>query len=245
MTQSSLPKGIQLGRILAGESHMDVVYFLAMPFRGRDAIKIGTSTRLKARISSVSYAAEFDDVLLLVPGGHDVETMFHDRFSEYRIPPYAELFWREGRLAGFLATAPPVSFATAFAARIRRTFTKNRKAKPEPEYKPRPRPAPVPAPSPEPALPPAPAPAPDASMPMSLLEITKAFLLPRGTDAEQRKRTQVLRQDRYRSDKGELPVGLEFPEPVAVRVDGWRTELYVPSQVIEFNTARRGAPARR
>jgi hypothetical protein len=236
MTQDQEPQGIQLGRILAGDAHMDVVYFLAMTFREREAVKIGTSTRLKKRVSSVSYAAEMEDVILLVPGGHDVETLFHNRFREYQIQPFAELFWREGRLGEFLAMAPAVSFATAFAARVRRRFTKNPKAKPEPKYKPqpelqsRPEPALEAAPDPEPEIP-------LLNTPMSLLEIVRAFIVPEGTAERQAKYTQRLRQDRYRSDKGELRDGLVFPEPV--EVDS-QTEKFLPAAVIEFNEARRG-----
>jgi hypothetical protein len=79
----------------------------------------------------------------------------------------------------------------------------------------------------------------DLSEPMSLLEIVRAFILPRGTAEEQKKHVQMLRQDRYRSDKDELPGELKFPEPVVI--DGQRqTEKFVPSAVIEFNGARRG-----
>ncbi|HLI38765.1 MAG TPA: hypothetical protein VKV80_15705 [Streptosporangiaceae bacterium] len=84
------------------------------------------------------------------------------------------------------------------------------------------------------------APATDLGTPMSLLEITRTFLLPHGSQEEQKKLAQVLRQDRYRSDKGELPGSLAFPEPAAVAVDGRQTELFIPSSVIEFNQARRG-----
>jgi hypothetical protein len=84
------------------------------------------------------------------------------------------------------------------------------------------------------------APATDLATPMSLLEITKTFLLPRGSREEQAKFAQVLRQDRYRSDKGELPDGLRFPEPAEVADDGRQTEKFIPAGVIEFNEARRG-----
>ena len=86
-----------------------------------------------------------------------------------------------------------------------------------------------------------PGPATDPDAPMSLLDISRAFLLPRGSGEEQKRLAQALRQDRYRDDKGELPGGLEFPEPAAVADDGRQTELFVPSQVIEFNMARRGS----
>lgn len=229
MTQDQFPQGIQLGRILAGETHMDVVYFLAMHFRGREAVKIGTSTRLKTRIGSVSYAAELEDVLLLVPGGHDIETLFHDRFREYQIPPYAELFWRDGQLGAFLAMAPPVSFAAAFAARVRRRFTKNPKAKPEPEYEPQLRPEPQPEPQPEPEAAPDPGPeaiSPDA--PMGLSDIAAAGLVSCSVKA--------LRMDRHRSDLGELPDGLKFPEPVGL--DGQK-ELFDVAEVQTFDALRR------
>src|ERR1035441_3378994 len=108
------PQGIQLGRIVAGDSHPDVVYFLAMTYQGREAVKIGTSTSLKARLRSVSYVAELEDVLLLVPGGRDVEGLFHQRCRECKTPPYAELFWREGQLGACLAAVPPVSPAAAY-----------------------------------------------------------------------------------------------------------------------------------
>ena len=80
----------------------------------------------------------------------------------------------------------------------------------------------------------------DLSTPMSLLEIVRAFILPRGGADEQKKLAQVLRQDRYRSDKGELPSGLRFPEPAEVAEDGRQTEMFVPLAVVEFNNARRG-----
>lgn len=234
-----LPQGIQLGRILAGETHMDVVYFLAMTYQGREAVKIGTSTRLKKRISSVSYVAEMEDILLLMPGAHDVETSFHNRFREYQIKPYAELFWREGELSAFVAMAPPISFAAAFKARIRRNFTKNPRAKREPKYRPQPEPE-VPA-APQPVPEPAPEPEPDLDTPMSLLNIVRAFILPHGTPVQQMKYTHRLRQDRWRSDRGELPGGATFPEPAEIAEDGRQTELFIPAQLIEFNAARRGA----
>ena len=80
----------------------------------------------------------------------------------------------------------------------------------------------------------------DLSTPMSLLEIVRAFILPHGSVEEQKKQAQALRQDRHRSDKGELPDGLLFPEPAEVAEDGRQTEKFVPLAVIEFNEARRG-----
>jgi len=72
---------------------------------------------------------------------------------------------------------------------------------------------------------------------MGLLDIVRTFLLPAGGRAEQNKLADVLRQDRWRSDHGQLPDGLKFPEPV--RAEGQK-ELYIAAEVIAFNTARRG-----
>lgn len=85
-----------------------------------------------------------------------------------------------------------------------------------------------------------PGPVTDLNAPMSLLEISRAFLLPDGTTDDQKKLTQALRQDRYRSDRGELPGSLVFPEPAGVADDGRQTELFIPASVVEFNAARRG-----
>src|ERR1035441_6626746 len=150
--------GIQLGRIIAGEAHVPVVYFLAMTYGGRPAVKIGTSTRLKARIRGVSYAAELTDVLLLIPGGEDAETALHDQFREYQIPPFAELFWLEGRLRDFVAQ--PALPKLPLKARLRRRWWSRsievaveREPAPEPlAAEPEPLPVPpVPAVEPEPA----------------------------------------------------------------------------------------------
>lgn len=100
--------GIQLGRMIAGETHASVVYFLAMTHDGREAVKIGTSARLKTRLRGVSYTATLADILLLVPGGHDVESAWHHHFRHYRIRPHRELFWMEGSLRDFLAFPSPL-----------------------------------------------------------------------------------------------------------------------------------------
>jgi len=100
-------RGIQLGRMIAGETHSSVVYFLAMTHDGREAVKIGTSTRLRTRITGVSYTATLEDILLVVPGGHDVESAWHRHFRDYRIRPFRELFWLEGSLRDYLAFPPP------------------------------------------------------------------------------------------------------------------------------------------
>ena len=106
MTRSQV-KGIQLGRILAGEAHADVIYFLAMSHQGREAVKIGTTTRLLPRINRLSYAATLADVLLLLPGGLASEAAWHSKFRVCRIDGYRELFWLKGPLKDFLNWSPP------------------------------------------------------------------------------------------------------------------------------------------
>lgn len=50
---------------------------------------------------------------------------------------------------------------------------------------------------------------------------------------------QALRMDRYRSDKGDLPPGLQFPEPAAEVTPG-QAERFWSGDLAEFNAARRG-----
>jgi len=50
---------------------------------------------------------------------------------------------------------------------------------------------------------------------------------------------KALRMDRHRSDKGELPEGLVFPEVAGVR--GEKTELFWSGELAAFNAARRGS----
>lgn len=52
---------------------------------------------------------------------------------------------------------------------------------------------------------------------------------------------RALHQDRYRSDKGELPGGLKFPEPERLR--GAQTELFWSADLAGFNAARRSSRA--
>jgi hypothetical protein len=49
---------------------------------------------------------------------------------------------------------------------------------------------------------------------------------------------RALEMDRWRSDKGDLPDGLVFPEPGGL--DGAQTELFWSAELAEFNAARRG-----
>jgi hypothetical protein len=82
----------------------------------------------------------------------------------------------------------------------------------------------------------------DQSIPMTLLSIVRIFLAPDAPDEDQKKLAAALKQDRQRHDRGALPPGLIFPGPVGT--DG-QAELFLPHQVIAFNTARRGQPAAR
>ena len=52
---------------------------------------------------------------------------------------------------------------------------------------------------------------------------------------------QALRMDRHRSDKGELPGGLRFPEPGGL--DGAQKELFWSSELAGFNAMRRTSRA--
>jgi hypothetical protein len=45
--------------------------------------------------------------------------------------------------------------------------------------------------------------------------------------------------DRHRSDRGELPDGLAFPEPVAEVVNG-QAEQFWSAEIAQFNALRRG-----
>jgi hypothetical protein len=92
------PGSIELGRILAGGNHAPVVYFA----RIADKVKIGTTTNLKRRMRSMYL--ELSDVLVVIPGGKDVEAAFHKRFGSSRIDEDGrqELFRIDHRLAFFL-----------------------------------------------------------------------------------------------------------------------------------------------
>ena len=100
-----MTEGIQFGRIMAGHAHAPVVYFLLLHFSDRrPAVKIGTSAQLKRRIETISYSATLSDVLLLVPGGRDIEAAYHQRFRQYRLR--GELYRMDGELEAFLASCP-------------------------------------------------------------------------------------------------------------------------------------------
>jgi hypothetical protein len=92
------PGRIELGRVLADESHAPVVYFARMG----DKVKIGTTTNLKRRMRDMYL--DLSDVLVVVPGGKDVEAAYHKRFGSSRVDEDGrqELFRIDHRLAFFL-----------------------------------------------------------------------------------------------------------------------------------------------
>lgn len=94
--------GIQLGRILARQVHAPVVYFV----RNGNRVKIGTTTNLQPRIARLSLSLR--DVALVVPGGYEIEALYHQRFEQYRCSgsPLREWFEVRGELREFLETKP-------------------------------------------------------------------------------------------------------------------------------------------
>ncbi len=60
-------------------SHDPIVYFI----RNGHRVKIGTSTSLVRRVTDLTL--EWDNVLCVIPGGHDVEGQMHSRFESLRI----------------------------------------------------------------------------------------------------------------------------------------------------------------
>ncbi len=96
-------------KILAGEPHGPVVYFVRI---GRN-VKIGTTGNLRARMRRLYLS--LDDVLAVVPGDRQVETLYHQRFSSTRFKDRAELFRPDLRMRLFLARCQ-CSWAEAVAA---------------------------------------------------------------------------------------------------------------------------------
>jgi T5orf172 domain len=92
--------GVELSRILAGQKHAPVVYFA----RIGNYVKIGTTTNLTLRMRS--FYLSLEDVLVVVPGAHDVEAAYHRRFTDSRHPDEdrRELFRIDGQLLHFLGT---------------------------------------------------------------------------------------------------------------------------------------------
>jgi hypothetical protein len=79
---------------------MSVVYFVRI---GKH-IKIGTTISLKGRLQSFrTSSAEEITVLLIIPGGREVERRLHDLFREERIR--LEFFYSSLRIGGRTITA--------------------------------------------------------------------------------------------------------------------------------------------
>jgi hypothetical protein len=93
-------EGIELGRMLAGERHSPVVYFVWCA----GAVKIGTTKQLRPRLRALYL--RLSDVILIVPGGHEVERAYHDQLRQYQIqePGRRELFELEGVLRALSLT---------------------------------------------------------------------------------------------------------------------------------------------
>lgn len=66
-------------RVWGDPSHQPVVYFIA----NGDRVKIGTSTNIAARVSTLSFRKS--NVLMLLQGGRDLEVALHKRFDADRI----------------------------------------------------------------------------------------------------------------------------------------------------------------
>lgn len=205
---------VPLARILAGQRHVPVVYFAQMaPAQGSEIVKIGTSMNLRSRMRDLYVPLE--NVLAIVPGDREVETGYHRLFAEYQVSyRQRELFRLEGRLKRFLGSQ---------TEGVREGLPASAPTQPAPAL------APL-------VL------VPDLAAPMTLLEIVRVFILPNCGNEEQKRFRAKLHSDRHRSDRGELPEGLRFPEPVQVEGPK-RTEKFAPLAVIRFNNARRGVKA--
>jgi T5orf172 domain len=176
---------IELHRILAGQSHAPVVYFA----RVGEYIKIGTTTNLKSRMRSIYVPLE--DVLALIPGGREVERVYHEKFAVSRVADDSrrELFRVDWRLRSFLGLDRPDREEPPVISDSR-------------------------------------------GEPITLAEAVDGGYAPGAT-------VPALRQDRYLSDKDQLPDGLKFPEPVA-EVRNGQAERFWSAEIAAFNEARRG-----
>ena len=111
MTDCSGLGGVELSRILTGREHAPVVYFARLG----DNVKIGTSTNLKGRMRS--FYLSLEDVLLVVPGGADVEDAYHKQFASSQVngDGRRELFRLSGELLRFLSSLRAVAMHEAGA----------------------------------------------------------------------------------------------------------------------------------
>ncbi|MFE2639500.1 GIY-YIG nuclease family protein [Streptomyces scopuliridis] len=88
--------GISVTALVGGSSHKPVVYFAQLG----DYVKIGTTTNLKRRMSALALQVEW--VVLVMPGGKEVEAEFHAKFAPQRHSPNREWFRLAGELRHFL-----------------------------------------------------------------------------------------------------------------------------------------------
>lgn len=207
---------VPLARILAGQRHVPVVYFAHMGFIQKcEVVKIGTTKNLQARMRELY--VPLGNVLAVVPGDREIEDGYHRLFAEYQVNHrMREMFRLAGRLERFLSSQaegacddlpPCVPTLMQSAARGARAAAEAFPLTSE-------------------TRPMAQA---DPSAPMSLWDIVAAGLVPCSVRA--------LRQDRYRSDHGQLPGDLKFPKPALV--DG-QTERFWSADITAFNAQRRG-----
>jgi hypothetical protein len=174
--------------------------------QGSEVVKIGTSENLQARMRNLYIP--MGNVLAVVPGSREVETGYHRLFAEYQVNHrMREMFRLEGHLKRFLGGQAEDSDLPACEPSLIQSASAH----------------------PEPATPVIPAGGDPRGVLVSIAEVIERGFAPRAT-------VKALRQDRYRSDKGQLPEGLEFPE-VAER--NGQTERFWSSEITEFNAQRR------
>jgi len=92
-------------RVLTGFPHDPVVYFL----RIGNSVKIGTSTNLRLRLTSLSLLPK--NIVLLVPGGLETERLLHRKFKAQHIQ--GEWFTHSGELQEFL-----IAYITRLSERV-------------------------------------------------------------------------------------------------------------------------------
>lgn len=84
--------------------HQPAVYFV----RNGDRVKIGTSTNVRNRMSSLSLRTE--DIAVLLTGGRYAEQAFHKQFAEQRVGN-TEWFHCTGPLAAYIAERIAIAWA--------------------------------------------------------------------------------------------------------------------------------------
>ncbi|MEV6421615.1 GIY-YIG nuclease family protein [Streptomyces sp. NPDC051662] len=89
--------GIGVTALVGDASHKPLVYFAQLG----DFVKIGTTTNLKRRMSTLALHVEW--VVLVMPGDKEVEAEFHARFAPQRLAPNREWFRLAGELRRFLS----------------------------------------------------------------------------------------------------------------------------------------------